>query len=437
MPTQPRHNPSAHRHSSPGGGFSGLPTWSSTSILLASLFTGLVISLNQQSLGTLYLMAFAVGALVTVLWVEPRGLTLTVAQIPVIFGIATPCAALLLGKSNSVNGGDGRLSKTELLTLIYPLAQFFPTLIVVTLSAAAIAVLRYLHHRRTNMKLERKLSAQRKRASDSDRRNLSTTARAREAANRSRRYRGEAGNSEVTVEDLLERSRADHKRSKKRGFAREHQPASEHPSPHAQGAPHHPETPARSEAPTRARDYEEIRSPRIPRPHTPSAPSTPHTPAPTPGDPAAAARSGSAQPNSGSRPKATPRPVASNDGAHPRRGDAQQHRTRRIRRPDHENRFRRLRRDERGRMSGRQDSRGMREPRASRDFSTTRGGDMPPRTHTEGYRSEQRGAQDKQRNYRGSRAPHNPRRDPRREPFPVRPDDPDSYGFRTPPRRGR
>ncbi|MBV7301774.1 hypothetical protein KRX12_03845 [Corynebacterium sp. TAE3-ERU2] len=396
-----------------------------------------MISLNQQSLGTLYLMAFAVGALVTVLWVEPRGLTLTVAQIPVIFGIATPCAALLLGKSNSVNGGDGRLSKTELLTLIYPLAQFFPTLIVVTLSAAAIAVLRYLHHRRTNMKLERKLSAQRKRASDSDRRNLSTTARAREAANRSRRYRGEAGNSEVTVEDLLERSRADHKRSKKRGFAREHQPASEHPSPHAQGAPHHPETPARSEAPTRARDYEEIRSPRIPRPHTPSAPSTPHTPAPTPGDPAAAARSGSAQPNSGSRPKATPRPVASNDGAHPRRGDAQQHRTRRIRRPDHENRFRRLRRDERGRMSGRQDSRGMREPRASRDFSTTRGGDMPPRTHTEGYRSEQRGAQDKQRNYRGSRAPHNPRRDPRREPFPVRPDDPDSYGFRTPPRRGR
>nr|WP_151528478.1 MULTISPECIES: DUF6542 domain-containing protein [Corynebacterium] len=354
-----------------------------------------MISLNQQSLGALYLMAFAVGALATVLWVEPRGLTLTVAQIPVIFGIATPCAAFLLGKSNSLSGGDGRLSKTELLTLIYPLAQFFPTLIVATLSAVAIAVLRYLHHRRTNVKLERKLSTQRKRAIDSDRRNLSTTTRAREAANRSRRYRGESRNSEVTVEDLLERNRADHKRSKKRATPPDRQPASEHhethrahdavrkhPSPLEHGALHDPETSSRT------RDYEEIRFPRIPRSHT------------------------------------------SSDGAHPRRGDVQQHRTHRIRRPEHENRFRSLKREDRGRLTERPSYRGMHEPRASRDFSTTRSDDMPPRIHTEGYRSEQRGAKDKQRSYRGSRKP-------RREPFTVRPDDPDSYGFRTPPRRER
>ncbi|WP_208854317.1 DUF6542 domain-containing protein [Corynebacterium ciconiae] len=423
-----------------------MPTWSSTSILLASIVTGLVISLNQHTLGTLYLMAFAIGALVTVLLVEPRGLTLTVAQIPVIFGIATPFAALMLNKSNSLSGGDGRLSKTELLTLIYPLAQFFPTLIVVTLSVIAVAVLRYLHHRRNNIKLERKLSAQRKRASDSDRRNLTTTARAREAANRSRRYRGESGSSEVTVEDLLKRSRSDLMEPEERIAPREPHPPREQReahSPREQREPRHPEPPRRGH------DAEEIRSPRVPRPH---APSPQHPTGYNVSDLDEAATHGSHRAHSEPRPAPSRRPHPGERKDSPARGDAQLHRTRRVRRPDHENRFRRLEREERGRSDSARSSRISREPRASRDFSTTRQDELRPRPHSEGYRSEQRGVHNAQRhprvqrdpqgpreprNPRASRSPRGARREVRRDSFTVRPEDADSYGFRTHPPRER
>ncbi len=65
----------------------GLPTWSGIAIVIAALITGLLLSINAQSIGTPYLICFGVAAVVVALFTEARGLFLVVASLPLVFGI--------------------------------------------------------------------------------------------------------------------------------------------------------------------------------------------------------------------------------------------------------------------------------------------------------------------------------------------------------------
>ncbi|WP_245802247.1 DUF6542 domain-containing protein [Corynebacterium pacaense] len=190
------------------GGFAGLPTWSGSAIILACLITGLLISLYLGRLGLTYQLIFILGALTVTLLVEARGLFLTVAAIPLLFGLTTPVASWLISQQG-INSGSG-FSTTKILTAIYPLAQFFPTLIMVTIVSAFIAVVRIMLLRRneqnTQVVGERARRAQRA----ADRANTTTATKARAQTSRTRTRRApapaEEDNQQVTVDELIRRS---------------------------------------------------------------------------------------------------------------------------------------------------------------------------------------------------------------------------------------
>lgn len=189
-------------------GFSGLPTWSGSAIVLACLITGLLISIYLGKLGLTYQLIFIVGALTVTLLVEARGLFLTVASIPLLFGIATPLASWLVSQQG-INSGSG-FSTTQILTAIYPLAEFFPTLMMVTLVSALIAVARIMLLRRSGQANQAVSERTRRAQRDADRANASTATRARAQTTRVRTRRAQehsgTDNEQVTVDELIRRS---------------------------------------------------------------------------------------------------------------------------------------------------------------------------------------------------------------------------------------
>ena len=207
---------------------SGLPTWSGIAIVLAALVTGLLLSINGQGVGLPYLLCFGVAALVVALFTEVRGLFLTVASIPVLFGVMTVISAWAVGRSLATEG-TAAFSTTSIVTAIFPLAQFFPVLLAVTAGALAIALLRVWLARRSGRAAESAAVMERRRTAEADRRNRDTATRARRRT------------SQVTVEELLARNR-------EREGARRAEPRERHPQ--AQEQPRQSPTPRR-EAPRR------------------------------------------------------------------------------------------------------------------------------------------------------------------------------------------
>ena len=82
----------------------GLPTWSGIAIVIAALITGLLLSINAQSIGTPYLICFGVAAVVVALFTEARGLFLVVASLPLVFGIMTVISAWAVTRSLAAEG---------------------------------------------------------------------------------------------------------------------------------------------------------------------------------------------------------------------------------------------------------------------------------------------------------------------------------------------
>ncbi len=172
----------------------GLPTWSGIAIVLAALITGLLLSINGQSVGTPYLLCFGVAALITALFTEVRGLFLTVASIPLLFAVMTVISAWTVTRSLASEGADA-FSTTSIVTAIFPLAQFFPVLMGVTAGATVIALLRVWLSRRSGRAAQSAALQDRRRTAEADRRNRDTASRARRRTN------------QVTVEELLARNR--------------------------------------------------------------------------------------------------------------------------------------------------------------------------------------------------------------------------------------
>ena len=172
----------------------GLPTWSGIAIVLAALITGLLLSINGQAVGLPYLLCFGVAALVVALVTEVRGLFLTVASIPLLFGVMTVVSAWAVTRPLA-SEGTAAFSMTSIATAVFPLAQFFPALMSVTSAAAAIALLRVWLSRRSGRAAQSAEMQDRRRTAEANRRNRDTVSRARRRTN------------QVTVEELLARNR--------------------------------------------------------------------------------------------------------------------------------------------------------------------------------------------------------------------------------------
>lgn len=132
-------------------------------MLLAGVI-GLLFSVPNGSLGKPYFIAFAVAAVAGTLLVVPRGLVVTVAQIPILFALVTFFTAWFTGSlADPENGGATATTskRARLVTSAYPIIQQFPWLLILMIICVIIAVWRYLEITRTQ---EKSLNTQRKAA---------------------------------------------------------------------------------------------------------------------------------------------------------------------------------------------------------------------------------------------------------------------------------
>ena len=164
--------------------------------MLAASVTGLLLSILANGLGWPFLLCFFVAAVFVTLFVEPESLFLTVAPLPLFFGIF---AFFTSWASNTAAAPDGAdwASRTMVWTSIYAVVEYFPALALITVLTIVIAVARLMLLRGQAKIHDRSRRQRRTSQRESDRRNIRSTSRARERTNR------------VTVEELMARNRAD------------------------------------------------------------------------------------------------------------------------------------------------------------------------------------------------------------------------------------
>lgn len=175
----------------------GLPTWAATLIIIASLVTGLLVSLYFQEVGLPFLLCFAVGAIATTTFVNIRGIFLTVVSQPTLFAIGIFATAWVINRSQASEGTPA-FSRATVLTTVFPLVQQFPWVAGVALLSLIIGLLRLWLMRRRLREFKRNEDELRVRTAEEDRRNRSLSASARRRSSRG---------DQVTVEELLARAK--------------------------------------------------------------------------------------------------------------------------------------------------------------------------------------------------------------------------------------
>lgn len=190
---------------------SGFSTGSGLGIIIAALLTGGLIALYTEVIGWPFLTLFAVAALVVTTFVNPRGLFLTVASIPLLYTFFL----LLTGTLNAyfqLPEGQTSLGRTSAVLILYPLTQFFPVLLMVSLGTVLIALLRYQLLKRHNEEIRQHEERQRKQASQSNRRTSREASRSRQ---RTTSASSSSSSRKVTVDELLARRGQDSSRERR------------------------------------------------------------------------------------------------------------------------------------------------------------------------------------------------------------------------------
>lgn len=151
------------------------PVWAPTLVMLAIVFTGLVLANGDSTIPTLFFGLFAVGMIASTIFVEPRGLFITVASFPLFYLFGS----LLIGWFSS---GRATIAsrKTKVITSIYPAIEHYLWLLIPFLIAVGIAIFRWWNFRESLTRKAAKLEMQRRRRSESDRSNIETYGRAQE-----------------------------------------------------------------------------------------------------------------------------------------------------------------------------------------------------------------------------------------------------------------
>lgn|GEM_PF-991750 len=151
------------------------PVWAPALVMLAIVFTGLVLANGDTTIPTLFFGLFAVGMIASTIFVEPRGLFITVASFPLFYLFGS----LLIGWFSS---GRATIAsrKTKVITSIYPAIEHYLWLLIPFLVALGIAIFRWWNFRESLTRKAAKLEMQRRRRSESDRSNIETYGRAQE-----------------------------------------------------------------------------------------------------------------------------------------------------------------------------------------------------------------------------------------------------------------
>lgn len=151
------------------------PVWAPVLVMLAVIFTGLVLAKGDTTIPTSFFVLFVIAMIVSTIFVEPRGLFLTVASFPLyyLFG------SLVIGWFSS---GAATIAsrKTKVITSIYPAIEHFLWLLIPFLIAVGIAVFRWWSYRESLTRKAARLEMQRRRRSESDRSNIEAYGRAKE-----------------------------------------------------------------------------------------------------------------------------------------------------------------------------------------------------------------------------------------------------------------
>ncbi|MEJ5997158.1 DUF6542 domain-containing protein [Corynebacterium sp. H130] len=191
----------------------GLSLGTALSINVAALLTGLLLSVSQGQFNWIFVLCYGLGAIITTLFVRLGGLFLNVATHPILFGLFTPLTAWWIAKSN-LSGGADQWSKTMILSALYPLAQYFPHLAIITLVTIVVALVRWRGAKSSYEQQLQMLERQRRRAARSERMNRQTTTRVREMSYRPRRTEDPEA-ERVPFSELIKdvNSRADRRRA--------------------------------------------------------------------------------------------------------------------------------------------------------------------------------------------------------------------------------
>lgn len=192
-----------NRSSQPAAQFFGIPLWMSLAILCCGLFVGSLLALASGHLGTVFVICFVIGVIFVALLTEPRSLFLAVAFIPILFSIATVATGWFVNQQLSTKTQAG-ISKTQILTAVYPLLQQFPVMLVATLGAGIIAFLRLQLLKRYVGQAAAKNSAARVRDKEAQKRNASQAARARIQSQRSHIRAAEIEEDDADLEPLVD-----------------------------------------------------------------------------------------------------------------------------------------------------------------------------------------------------------------------------------------
>lgn len=116
----------------------GLPAWTTVLLAVAITLTGIAIDSTRGGLGAGFTIAFFLGCLLAVLAVSRRSVFVAGVQPPIIMAVLVPLVSVTAG----VGLSTGAFSRTQLISLVLPLATQFPLMLATTLVVAALALIR-------------------------------------------------------------------------------------------------------------------------------------------------------------------------------------------------------------------------------------------------------------------------------------------------------
>lgn len=120
-------------------GFPGLPGWAAVVLLLVFVGVSWALSWGEELLGRPFTILFFLGAVLAVLLVRRRNVFTAVVQPPLVALVTIP-----LFQYFNTGGFGSEIGRTEILTILVPLAKRFPLLLATCLVVLAIALVRTL-----------------------------------------------------------------------------------------------------------------------------------------------------------------------------------------------------------------------------------------------------------------------------------------------------
>lgn len=120
-------------------GFPGIPGWAAVVLLLVFVGLSWALSWGEELLGRPFTILFFLGAVLAVLLVRRRNVFTAVVQPPLVALVTIPLFQYL-----NTGGFGSEIGRTEILTILVPLAKRFPLLLATCLVVLAIALVRTL-----------------------------------------------------------------------------------------------------------------------------------------------------------------------------------------------------------------------------------------------------------------------------------------------------